>query len=256
VAGYEGQFFLRFAYTLAAGNGGQFITQKIENVQTLAGQTATISFWAKAGSAISMDNAVIRQNFGSGGSTTVQTTVGAASLTTSWQRFSFTVSIPSISGKTIGTNSFLELRLFMPATSSTTDIWGVQVEAGSTATPFQTATGTIQGELAACQRYYYRNTTTEADAQFATGIATSTSQVDFMVAFPVSMRVKPSTAEYGNLEVTDTVTPLVVSTAAIFKATQTTAYFYVSSLSSVTQYRPYFLQANTSAGYIGFSAEL
>jgi len=256
VAGYEGQYFLRLARTTSAT--GDFLTQKIEDVRTFAGQTVTVSFWAKANASVTLSSLYFEQDFGSGGSSAVATTMTPPALTTSWARYSFTVAIPSISGKTVGTSSFLDL-VWAFATgmgNCTVDIWGVQVEAGSTATPFQTATGTIQGELSACQRYYYRNTTTEADAQFATGIATSTSQVDFMVAFPVSMRVKPSTAEYGNLEVTDTVTPLVVSTAAIFRATQTTAYFYVSSLSSVTQYRPYFLQANTSAGYIGFSVEL
>ena len=188
VAGYEGQYFLRFAYTYATGNGGQYITQKIENVQTFAGQTVTISFWAKAGASINMDNAVIRQNFGSGGSSTVQTTVGAASLTTSWQRFTFTVAVPSISGKTIGTSSFLELRLFMPTTSSTTDIWGVQLEASSTASDFQTATGTIQGELAACQRYYYQTDQTV----IWSGNVTTANNYYLTTYYPIPMRVAPT----------------------------------------------------------------
>jgi hypothetical protein len=206
VAGYEGQYFLRFAYTYATGNGGQFITQKIENVQTFAGQTVTISFWAKAGSSINMDNATLRQNFGSGGSTTVQTTVGAASLTTSWQRFSITVAVPSISGKTIGTNSFLELRIFMPATSSTTDIWGVQLEAGSTATAFQTATGTIQGELAACQRYL-----PSIRGQYSTldGFFGSTTGGVFNYNFPVEARVAPTGITVSNVADWGLVTPSV-----------------------------------------------
>ncbi len=253
-----------------SGNTGTqdiYLQNSLESADSyrFAGQTVTVSFWAKAGANFSAtsSNAFAYlysgtgtdQNLFSGytGNATVASST-AITLTTSWQRFSITGTVGS-------TATELGVRFgWTPTGTASTNDWmeitGVQLELGSVATSFKRAGGTIQGELAACQRYYYRNTTTEADAQFATGIATSTSQVDFMVAFPVSMRVKPSTAEYGNLEVTDTVTPLVVSTAAIFKATQTTAYFYVSSLSSVTQYRPYFLQANTSAGYIGFSAEL
>jgi|LakMenEpi03Aug12_release.lakeMendotaPanAssembly.Ray.scaffolds.fasta_scaffold393809_1 hypothetical protein len=259
VAGYEGRFFLRFAYTYAPGNGGSFITQKIENVQTFAGQTITVSFWAKAGAAINMDNATLRQNFGSGGSTTVQTTVGAASLTTSWQRFSFTVAVPSISGKTIGTNSFLELRIFMPATSSTTDIWGVQVEAGSVATAFQTATGTIQGELAACQRYYYRLTALANNAAIGLGFATSTTNSRQFTSLPVEMRVTPTSIEYSTLEIGDNANPAIdVTTATLNVASNTrVGVLSVDVASGATQYRPYALRLKTaSTSFLGFSAEL
>jgi hypothetical protein len=36
-------------------------------------------------------------------------------------------------------------------------LWGWQLEAGNTATAFQTATGTLQGELAAAMRYYQKS---------------------------------------------------------------------------------------------------
>jgi hypothetical protein len=259
VAGYEGRFFLRFAYTLAAGNGGQFITQKIENVQTFAGQTVTISFWAKAGAAINMDNATLRQNFGSGGSTTVQTTVGAASLTTSWQRFSFTVAVPSISGKTVGTNSFLELRIFMPATSSTTDIWGVQIEAGSTATAFETATGSIQGELAACRYYYRRNVATGNAYGSVLGFSCIASGTTGATATWIEgpMRAIPTSIDFSTIALADTVGAFPI-TAVTFSGSNTLGIpTLIFTSSGLTQFRSYYVVGNNNAaGFLGISAEL
>ncbi len=155
VASYEGTYFYRNVITTIGTLGDCDLNQYIEDVRTFAGQTATISFWAKADAARTL-TLYIGQNFGSGGSGTVTVNPSGTtfSLTTSWQRFTATYSIPSISGKTVGTSSFL-FPVFRQAVAagSTLDLWGVQFEAGSTATAFQTATGTIQGELAACQRY-------------------------------------------------------------------------------------------------------
>ena len=166
VAGYEGQYFMRNAVTSLSGQSIQAVGQRIEDVRTFAGQTATFSFWAKADASRTYTTRLI-QNFGSGGSSEVATSGGSHSVTTSWQRFSVTVSIPSISGKTIGTSSYLQPLLEGPAnTANTLDTWGWQLEAGSIATPFQTATGNIPSELAACQRYYFRTTATESGTMF------------------------------------------------------------------------------------------
>ena len=157
VAGYETMYFLRFNQSVA-GTGGTYsaFTTPIEEVTSFAGQTITISFWAKADASRTVQVAV-NQNFGSGGSGGVSTYGTNFTLTTSWVRYSTTIAVPSISGKTIGTGSYLDVQ-FLPAnnTAQVLDFWGVQAEAGSVATAFQTATGTIQGELAACQRYYER----------------------------------------------------------------------------------------------------
>jgi hypothetical protein len=68
-----------------------------------------------------------------------------------------TYTAQSIAGKTIGTgSSFLLNFLSAVNTVQTIDIWGIQAEQGSVATAFNTATGTLQGELAACQRYFYK----------------------------------------------------------------------------------------------------
>jgi hypothetical protein len=191
VAGYEGEYFARYT----AGSTATYVEfgQRIEGVQTFAGQTATLSFWAKASANTTLSGTLV-QNFGSGGSSAVSTGAGSHSVTTSWQRFTATVSVPSISGKTIGAGNYLNA-VFASSSltgSQTIDFWGVQLEAGSVATAFQTATGTIQGELSACQRYYYRELPDEQGASFGTGILYSSSAGYIAWRLPVTMRVKPT----------------------------------------------------------------
>jgi hypothetical protein len=208
VAGYEGSTFLRGVTATQAGSGDYaLITQRIESVRTLAGQTATISFWAKANTGTPKIAIELQQNFGAGGSpsATVSIPVSAVTISTSWVRYSATISVPSISGKTIGTTantSFIELNLWTSAGSTfntrassigiqnyTADIWGLQLEAGSTATAFQTATGTIQGELAACQRYYQLIANPLVKGTASGGFSNKAYDTSFWV---VEMRVAPT----------------------------------------------------------------
>jgi hypothetical protein len=182
VAGYEGSYFKRAA--LSSGSTYYATQQKIEDVRTFAGQTVTFSFWAKATSSIGF-TLYCRQNFGSGGSALVDTTTGITVSSSSWTRYSATISVPSISGKTIGTGSMVQFLLAQTSgtvASNTVDFWGFQVEAGSVATAFQTATGTIQGELAACQRYFQKS------YDQATAPATA-SQISGMVFVPWAANV-------------------------------------------------------------------
>jgi len=186
VAGYESAYFLRSART----SGGSYanIVQKIEDVRTFAGQTFTFSFWAKA-SASQTITIRPQQVFGTGGSSNVVFTSQTANVTTSWARYSATFAAPSIAGQTIGTGSHLFAELYWLTTAAVTmDIWGVQLEVGSVATPFTTASNTVQGELALCQRYYISN------GQVITwqGNVTSGQLYIQTVTFPVQMRVAPT----------------------------------------------------------------
>jgi len=196
VAGYEGQYFSRL--TCGSTTTVWAVRQRIENVQSFAGQTVTLSFWVKASAANATTAIQFAQNFGSGGSASVNTDLTGPSITTSWQRFSVTAAIPSISGKTIGTSSYLEFTIYSTtsiASSLAVDLWGVQVEAGSVATAFQTATGTIQGELSAAMRYYYRVDSANAnDTRMNTAnmVANSTTVAYGNFAFPVRMRTSPT----------------------------------------------------------------
>ena len=189
VAGYESAYFMRLA-TAASAMTYFDIAQKIEDVRTFAGQTVTMSFWAKSNVATTLVPQIIQQ-FGSGGSTQVTTSGTTLTTTTSWVRYSATIVVPFIAGKTIGTGSSTSAFLAYSSgtiNSVTLDTWGWQVESGSTATSFQTATGTIQGELAACQRYLPASFT--ADNYF--GYSTSTTNSLLTYKLPVTARVAPT----------------------------------------------------------------
>ena len=253
------QYYLRNAGTSPTGGSFNVIGQRIENVQTFAGQTITVSFYAKADSARTV-SVQLQQNFGSGGSAEVQTNGTSFSLTTSWARYSQSINVPSISGKTIGTSSFLGVEIVQPVNvSNTIDYYGVQVEAGSTATAFQTATGTIQGELAACQRYYFRSS---GGSNYAftgiNGMGNTTTQMMGFFSYPVAMRIAPSSVDYSNIAIYDTVTVLAVSSITISDATTTGIRVLVNTATaSVQAWRPNFvINNNNTAGYLALNAEL
>ena len=257
VSGYESQYFGRLncssAVTLWA------LRQRIEDVRTFAGQTITFSFWIKASAANASTTIEILQNFGSGGSGSASVTATGPSVTTSWQRFSVTVANPSISGKTIGTGSYLQATVYSNSgltASMTVDTWGWQVEAGNTATAFQTATGTLQGELAACQRYYFRNNSGSTNySWFAWGIGQGGTEALWSIQNPVTMRTTPTVVEFSNLGFAQ-VGAITAITTLVHSNSSPSASFLQSNGSNTanTFYR---LMANNSASaYLGIGAEL
>jgi hypothetical protein len=141
------------------------------------------------------------------------------------------------------------------------DITGLQVELGAVATPFQTATGTIQGELAACQRYYWR---WNANTNFATcgiGAASSTTTGVITVMHPVPMRTVVSAIDgsaNNTFRLQDQVTGLTQTAASIEISQQDLYKTDINvTVSGATQYRFYRYGANNStSAYLGFSAEL
>lgn len=166
----EPTYWHRTVVSSVAGAGNYVIvTQSVESVRTLAGKTATLSFWAKAD--VSKNIAIeFIQYFGSGGSPSAVVTgigVTTCALTTSWQKFTVTVAIPSISGKTLGSNNDDYLRIYfwfdggstfnsrtnsLGQQSGTFDIAQVQFEESSVATPFEMRP--IGMEFSLCQRYF------------------------------------------------------------------------------------------------------
>lgn len=170
----EPKYFARAQASALATQGGTGslirVGQKIESVRTFAGQTCTLSFWAKADTARTYA-VVLSQEFGAGGSPVVAAGQATFAVTTTIQKFTFTFTLPSIAGKTIGTggddclainfvlykqdNTILNDTLGPIGTWSTTpylDLAQYQLEPGSTSTPFEFRP--YSAELALCQRYY------------------------------------------------------------------------------------------------------
>ena len=254
----DAKFYFRSTLTTTGAATSAILGHRVEDVRTLAGQTATFSFWAKSDSTRTQGFKML-QIFGSGGSANVEFGNTTYQTTTSWQRFTFTFSVPSIAGKTIGDGSWIGPDLSQAfADGSVFDLWGVQLEAGSLASPFQTATGTIQGELAACQRYYWRQTANQNYSMFAQGSADSSTLNRLLIQFPVTMRAVPTALDYSNLANYDGVTVIAVTLAVFGSQTQSVNTSDIAATSSgLTQYRPYKLMANNStSAFIGFSAEL
>jgi hypothetical protein len=276
VAGYEGKNFLQIVTTgQTLANASSRIDQRIESVRTFAGQTVTVSFWAKAATGTPKISVEMDQQFGTGGSPSarVATYAGQVTLSTSWARYSVSIAIPSISGKTLGTanDDFLSANFWVSAgstfnsrtgslgiQSNTFQIWGVQAEYGSKMTPFQTASGnSIQGELAMCQRYYFRLGGNAAYELLGYAYATNTTVALAGVAVPVSMRVIPTILEYSTLAFQETGGIFAVSSASFSSPSRQQVAVEVTTAGVLTPGRGGRLLINNStSGYIAFSAEL
>jgi len=194
--------------TITGADDSARLEQRIEDVYTFAGETVTLSFYAKYTSNAPTDFDVqILQYFGSGGSTSVLTTAATGqTLTTSWQKFTYTISVPSISGKTVGSGSYLTIRPVINTNNETFDyqLAQVQVEKGSVATNFEVRP--IAEELELCQRYYaksYNQATAPGTASTTTGClnyithAGSSNGDRSTIFFPQTMRTTPTVTLYS-----------------------------------------------------------
>jgi hypothetical protein len=175
--------------------------QNFETVNSIpyAGKTVTFSFYARAGANYSPTSSALPAYIYTGtgtdqnGISSVYTgnaasLSGTATLTTTWQRFTFTGTLP-----TTMTEMSIQFPMNPIGTAGANDyyeITGVQIDIGSVALPFRTYAGTLQGELAACQRYCQVFNAT--NWRGFTGQAISTSRVFAPITLPVQMRTSPT----------------------------------------------------------------
>jgi len=150
-------YFLGFNQTVA-GSGGTYnvLSQRIEGVRTFEGQTVTLSFYARGlSAALTLPAIGLSQDFGVGGSAKVFTTAASSVVIagSNFAKYTYTVTLPSISGKTIGTSAYLALEFSLPTNATFHfQIGSVQLEPGSVATPVEQRP--IGTELDLCQRYF------------------------------------------------------------------------------------------------------
>jgi hypothetical protein len=243
---------------------GAFYSVESVNSIPFAGKTSTLSFYIRAGANYSGGAVTVEFSQGTGtdqniisGGFTGKTNVGSSSvtLTTSWQRV-------TITGTVATTTTQLGLQFYYTPTGTAGaadyfEITGVQLELGSTATPFSRAGGTIQGELAACQRYYRRWTAGTAYgtlSMFGTGL----SSTQAICAVPImTMRVTPTSVDYANINAGDGTNSYAVTALSLNQGNENAVWLLATTASGLVQYRPTSLVgSNNTAGFIGLSAEL
>lgn len=228
--------------------------QRIEDVRNLAGRKARIKFWAKADSARTLKFTPV-QNFGSGGSTAVFGSTLSFSVTTSWAQYSAVVDMASVSGKTIGTGSYIELRFFYDsgATNPGLDITDIEFGPGSANAsyypPFRRR-GTVE-ELRRCRRYFQRFDI----AQFASFIMAGyvgSNTYRAPLTFDPPMRANPSFTQSGTFEDQHFAND---ATTTSFVANTNQATLQFASVGSLTDAATAFRGADAT-NWFAYSAEL
>jgi len=260
----------------------------IENkdVISLVGNTVTFSFKAKVSATTKLDNVKAAIVAWSGTADTVTSDIISAwnaegtnptlianatyentpanlNLTTSYASYSITAAVDTASTQNI------ILFIWSDVTDTTLGnfvyIAEAKLEKGSSASAFEYAGGTFQGELAACQRYYYRRTAVDTyEALTQPFNASSTTRAYFQVVFPVTMRTEPTVFDYSTTYSLYRISDVVNFTAPTAFTLDTSGtskdvgFFLADCASGLTQFRSYSLIGDTTntGGYIGFGAEL
>ena len=250
-----------FNYSLKmVGTGDNSLIQRMESANStlLAGQTITYSFYAKRTSGTgaldvrfyypsAKDNFASITQIGS-------TSVVSASPSSSWTRYSVTAAI--------GTNITAGLQILINNTgAATTFITGAQLEIAGSASSFSRAAANIQGELAACQRYYQRyNFPTATGGGTNVGTAVNTTIFDTLIIPPVAFRVTPTAIDSLTLSMYYPPAGGQYNTGSFTIASFSTSnqidLRYTHGSSVFTAGMGGYLTSSGNNGYLGLTAEL
>jgi hypothetical protein len=262
------QYAMRVQRTAAnTSTNDLYIGQSFETANSIpfANKTVVVSFYARAGANYSPTSNALNVRFytgtgtdqsglGSGFTGSATAISQTATLTTSWQRFQYTATLAS-------TATQMQFLAFCTPTGTAGaadnfDITGVQLELGAAATPFARAGGSIGGELALCQRYYFRTTNSGASVIGTLGLGVNGTLSRVPISLPTTMRIAPSSLDFATLAVDDSSASYAVTAATILSGSTSYVLLQLTHASGITQYRPYVLQCQAGGGHLGFNAEL
>ena len=243
-----------------------FLSQNFETVNSipLAGKTVTLSFYARKGADYSRASSGLSVSLFTGTGTDQNGLTGAytgsvtaisqtATLTTSWQRFTYSATLGSTATEINISYGFTPV-----GTAGAADYYeisGVQLEVGSVATEFTRTGGTIQGELAACQRYYFVKASGSGQS-FGMAAYNSSSDLRGSFGVPVQMRTTPTMVSTTGTNYYKLVTGDFFNSLTLWQASAKEAAWYnVSEASGTTGLGGVVFTDNASAS-IALSAEL
>lgn len=135
----------------------------------------------------------------------------------------------------------------------------VKFERGSSATTFSLAGGTYVGELAACQRYFYKINTNAVDQTVGTGLCIANNKGRIVSFLPVTMRTSPSVSgnTVGNYYVFDGSVYNTLSSLALWAASPNQLHLEATTTATtLTLGRGALLAVQSPFASIDVSAEL
>jgi hypothetical protein len=205
-----------FVETATSTGGYYTLSQYIETANTsqLWGKSVSLSVKLKRNSTFDavLVMEILKTSTVDGGVGATWTSLGttailASSISTStWTPFSLlNIAIPND-----GTANTIQVKFWYntnPSNGSVLNIGQFQLEQGAMVTPFSRAAGTLQGELAACQRYYETG-----NANLFSASSTNGYTIYSPIGFRVTKRAAP------------TVTLTYVSSAGGFASSAASAY--------------------------------
>ena len=233
----------------------QFIEQ--QNITDFAGQTVTGSAWVYS-SKSTVKFRLGTQN-ATGGTDVVQNvSVTAATWTRITFSFSSYAAVTAWTSTPNASGGFLDIG-FADSTALTTSdylyITGVQLEVGTSATPFERRL--YNQELANCQRYYWKWVPSSSLSHLGIGISgTATTAYIVTGKLPVTMRVSPAIATPSSCRIYDGTSVVVTAIAGNFSSVD---YFTcdMTTASGLTANRIAMFGANnTLSASVEFSSEL